>query len=470
MKTHLLVTIVFALAGTVAFGDPAPTTCPTGAAGFASTTQGSTTINGKVINYTAQTGLLEVTVNPGDFAGIPIGAGNIPGAASTTPFSGCFFYTSYTVATPAGAPARPVTFAFNGGPGASSSLIHMGMFGPVRAVTGTDGLEVPVPFQTQQNPDSMLDLTDAVLIDPIGTGFSTPLPGTDQQAFFGAQDDAESVATFIRNYLINNNREGSPFYIAGESYGGIRGSLVTDLLQEAYSYIPKGVVFISPCFSSTTFQFGAADNQIPYITFFPSMVEIANYHQTVKDQQISSLSEEALYQQALAWSMGPYLNALMSGDNVPATDPIYQQALQMESNYTGISTDLLGPNGLDLRLQDVDFFGDVVEGQAVGRYDGRFIQPLLTGQSAANVDPSGFQISEAFMPAFDWYLRNTLGVQTSQSYEELANISYWPMNSDAIAFDSDGEPEPGFRGQYQAECLRGQRLLRHGLPDGHRGV
>jgi carboxypeptidase C (cathepsin A) len=161
------------------------------------TTSHTTMIGGKSVSYSATAGYMEVTAQDGKS-------------------KACIFNVAYTVA-PAPGQTRPVTFAFNGGPGSASLFLHMGLLGPQRVDMGTDGLTVYTPFHLIDNDYSPLDVTDIVLIDPVATGFSTTLADATDDAFFGAVNDYASIEVFIQNYLNASNRWNSPKFILGES-------------------------------------------------------------------------------------------------------------------------------------------------------------------------------------------------------------------------------------------------------------
>ena len=176
-------------------------------------------------------------------------------------------------------PNRPVTFLFNGGPGSGSVWLHMGAFGPRRVAIPSDGTDDGAPpFPIVDNPDSLLDVTDIVFIDPVGTGFSHALGTTPPADFYGVTKDAQSIAQFIRLWLNENGRWNSPKYLGGESYGTTRSAAVLNQLEGAYNDVAlNGVILIS-----TVLDFGAgADtpgNEMTHILNLPSMAATALYH------------------------------------------------------------------------------------------------------------------------------------------------------------------------------------------------
>src|SRR5208337_307288 len=140
------------------------------------------------------------------------------------------FYTAY-IKDDAEKSGRPITFAFNGGPGAASLWLNLGALGPRRVLTADDGRSLPNPIQLVDNEFTWLEFTDLVFVDPVGTGYSRPAAGVDAKTFYNVQADIESTANFIRLYVTRNERWLSPKFLAGESYGGTRAAALSTELQ-----------------------------------------------------------------------------------------------------------------------------------------------------------------------------------------------------------------------------------------------
>ena len=171
---------------------------------------------------------------------------------------------------------RPVTFVFNGGPGSASLWLHMGAFGPKRVITPSDasGVGAP-PYTIVDNQNSLLDVSDLVFIDPVGTGFSRPLGETEGKEFYGVNEDAESIAEFIRLWLTTNGRWNSPKFVAGESYGTTRAAALTEKLQGGWNGIGlNGVILMSAILDFQNARF-APGNDSAHIGFFPTEAAIA---------------------------------------------------------------------------------------------------------------------------------------------------------------------------------------------------
>lgn len=188
-------------------------------------------------------------------------AGTFPLFDQSGERSAAIFYTAYMLKGPP-APERPLTFVFNGGPGASSAYLHLGLVGPavVEFGSGSDGAAA----RLRDNPDSWLKFTDLVLIDPVGTGWSRTAKPDNASSFWGVRQDAQSLAKVIARYIAQNGRTASPKYLLGESYGGFRAVKVARALQQEQGTIISGIVMVSPFlegalqFAGNRFALGAA--------------------------------------------------------------------------------------------------------------------------------------------------------------------------------------------------------------------
>ena len=290
---HLLLAAALACGAAAAQGQPAPSAAPPAGAPadrepMVSVTRHTGTFGGQRISYTATAG--ETFLRAED------------GTARAAIFSVAY------VREPRD-PNRPVTFLFNGGPGSGSVWLHMGAFGPRRVAIPSDGTDDGAPpYPIVDNPDSLLDVTDIVFIDPVGTGFSHALGETPPADFYGVTKDAQSIAQFIRLWLNANGRWNSPKYLGGESYGTTRSAAVLNQLEGAYNDVAlNGVILIS-----TVLDFGAgADtpgNEMTHILNLPSMAATALYH-----GKAQASSVDAFVAEARRWATGPYAHALLQG-------------------------------------------------------------------------------------------------------------------------------------------------------------
>jgi carboxypeptidase C (cathepsin A) len=314
-------------------------------------------------------------------------------------------------------PNRPVTFLFNGGPGSGSVWLHMGAFGPKRVAIPSDARDdAGPPYPILDNPDSLLDVTDLVFIDPVGTGFSHALGKTDPKDFYGVTKDAESIAEFIRLWLNENGRWNAPKYLGGESYGTTRSAAVVNQLEGTYNDVAlNGVLLIS-----TVLDFGAgADtpgNEMTHILNLPSMAATALYHGKAK-----ASSTEAFVEEARRYAMGPYAAALLKGQRISAEE---RTAVRRElARFTGLSEAYL--EQADLRVTPARFYKELLRdrGLTIGRLDSRY-----TGRDYDNAgetpdnDPSFYGIDAGYTAAINAHLRDTLKYRTDRSYVTIGGI------------------------------------------------
>jgi carboxypeptidase C (cathepsin A) len=233
-------------------------------------TQHAVTIGGQEIKYTVTAGtvvLKEETERDKDYEG------ELP--------KGQFFFIAYTLDGVEDPADRPITFSFNGGPGSSSVWLHLGLLGPRRVVMTDEGDLPKPPYRLTDNEFSLLDKTDLVFIDPIGTGYSRPADGEQAKQFHGFKKDIESVGDFIRLYTTRYNRWLSPKFLIGESYGTTRASGLSGYLQERHGMYMNGIMLISTVLDFGTIDFNPG-NELPYVLFLPSFTATAWYHNAIE--------------------------------------------------------------------------------------------------------------------------------------------------------------------------------------------
>ena len=315
---------------------------------------------------------------------------------------------------------RPVTFLFNGGPGSGSVWLHMGAFGPRRVAIPSNGTDDGAPpFPVVDNPDSLLDVTDIVFIDPVGTGFSHALGDTNPQDYYGITKDAQSIAQFIRLWLNENGRWNSPKYLGGESYGTTRTAAVLNQLEGAYNDVAlNGIILIS-----TILDFGAgADtpgNEMTHILNLPSMAATALYH-----GKAQAPSVEAFVEEARRFATGPYAHALLQGSALGAEE---RASVRRElARFTGLSEQYL--EQADLRVTPARFYKELLRdrGLTIGRLDARY-----TGRDYDNAgenvdnDPSFYGIDAGYTAAINQHLRENLNYRTDRSYVTIGSVGPW---------------------------------------------
>ena len=322
-------------------------------------------------------------------------------------------------------PNRPVTFLWNGGPGSGSVWLHMGAFGPKRVVVPSDARDDGAPpFPIVDNPESLLDVTDLVFIDPVGTGFSRALGDTDPANYWGVTKDAKSMAEFIRLWLNQHGRWNAPKYIGGESYGTTRAAAVINELEGSYTDVSvNGIILISAILDFSQ----AADsqgNELGYVTNLPSMAAAAWYHDKVPNKP-ATVAE--FVEQARAFAIGPYASALLKGNALSAEERV--QILPELSRFTGISQTYL--SNANLRLSLSRFYKELLRdrGLTVGRLDGRYtgVDYDNAGDRPDN-DPSFYGIDGAYTAAINTWAREGLKYSPDHVYHSIGGTGRWDWN------------------------------------------
>ncbi len=239
------------------------------------------------------------------------------------------FYMAYTVDGANDAGKRPLTFCFNGGPGSASMWVHMGGMGPRSPKLMPNGSMPPPPYQLIDNQDTWLDMTDLVFIDPVGTGYSRAKTVEIAKRMNGVQGDIQSVGEFMRLYVVRNNRELSPLFIAGESYGTFRAAgLAGYLVDRGLAF--NGIVLIGTTLNLETIW--SRSDDLVYELEFPTYAADAWYHHKVApDLQKKDL--HSLVQEAKSFAMGDYATALSKGDDL--TEAERKTMADKVARYTG---------------------------------------------------------------------------------------------------------------------------------------
>ncbi|QAA76748.1 MAG: Carboxypeptidase-related protein [Candidatus Bipolaricaulis sibiricus] len=326
------------------------------------------------------------------------------------------FFTAYELDGAVDRSARPLTFAFNGGPGSASIWLHMGALGPKRVVMEKEGWMPAPPYRYESNPFTWLDQTDLVFVDPVGTGFSRAAKEDFDKKFWSFKGDIESMGEFIRLYLTRYRRWTSPLFLAGESYGTTRAAgLAGHLVDRGIAF--NGIVLISTVLDLAAIRFMPA-NDLPYQLFVPSYAATAWYHgRLAGDLQKRALPD--LVAEVKAWAEGDFTLALMKGDRL--TDAERRSVGKRLARYTGLSLDyILGTN---LRVEIHRFCKELLRGErrSVGRLDSRFkgVEALAVTERP-EFDPSMLAITPPYTAAFNQYVRSELGIETDLTYETLS--------------------------------------------------
>jgi carboxypeptidase C (cathepsin A) len=380
-----------------------------------SVTDHEMTLNGKPLRYTATAGTLLVN---GD---------------DDKPY-GSFFYVAYTLRGVTDPRTRPVTFLYNGGPGSASLWLHMGSFGPVRVVTDSPDATGAAPYQLVPNQYTLLDQTDLVFIDAVGTGFSRPVGKGTIKDFAGTDQDVKAFARFIERYVSVNRRWNSPKFLYGESYGTTRSAALVDALQNQGMSM-NGVVLMSTILNYFTL---APGSDALYIGTVPSYAAIAWHFEKVPHQ---GRDEKTFLNEARAFARGPYAEALAQGDYLPAAQ--VDAVAKKLAGFTGLSVEYL--KEANLRVSPTRFRKQLLRDQRLilGRYDARFegTDVDAAGENPG-YDPSDSGIASAFVSAFHDYLERELKYSTKETYlPQGLNVNrMWDHTHRAPGFGFGGRP------------------------------
>lgn len=328
-----------------------------------------------------------------------------------------FFTTSYVKDGVARPEDRPVTFVFNGGPGSASVWLHFGLVGPKLIDIPSDASDPgSPPYKLRDNPVTLLRATDIVFVDPVGTGYSKALGEKKDEEYWGYDEDADSVAEFIRSFITTYNRWNSPKYILGESYGGIRTSLLVPRLQRLGVGM-NGLILISPALNMGTLPFYTNGNDLTYATHLPALAASALYHNRLPDKWPSL---EALLKEVEAFAGGEYLSALFRGDNLDRSQK--EQVAEKLHRYTGLSKEYILRS--NLRIYAQRFTKELLrdQGKVIGLLDGRYAQPELDNVSEfGNSDPFHAKTGPIYLSLWQSYLKSELKVDLVKRYVPTNN-------------------------------------------------
>ncbi len=314
---------------------------------------------------------------------------------------------------------RPIMFAYNGGPGSASVWLHMGILGPQRVVVKDADFGNNGPYQRVSNEYSILDETDLVMIDPVGTGFAKVVGEGKNEDFWGVDQDIKSVSEFIVKYLTESGRWASPKYILGESYGGMRSGGVSYYLLTKHYVALNGVVLVSPFMEMAT---GAAGMGIdlPHVMFLPTFAATARYHGALNP---TPPDLAAFMEEVGDFALSEYAPALLMGSRLePARRA---EILAKLTRYTGLSEDYW--DRANLRINEHQFNKELLRstGKTVGRIDSRFVGNMINrvGESTT-YDPMLSAIGPGYLATFMDYYQTDLEVQNLGNYSVLGGVPF----------------------------------------------
>jgi carboxypeptidase C (cathepsin A) len=394
MTSRIASAACLALAPLLLAASPSPKPKPSATAApvpkeRAEVTHGSVRIHGTEVAYTATAGTLLLYDNDKN------------ATASV-------FYVAYTAGNSG---SRPITFCYNGGPGSSSIWLHMGAFGPRRVAVPEARAAGAAPYQLVENEDSLLDRTDLVFVDAVGTGYSQIVGKGKGEDFYGVDADASAFSQFIRRYLSHFGRWNSPKYLLGESYGTTRSAVLSkDLLGQGVAL--NGVTLVSSFLDFAAFDASQSDDMIYWLNL-PSEAAVAVYHHKLPNPP-SDLT--AFLREVRTFAQNDYATALAQGTTItPAARTAMAERLH---RYMGIPTDYIDRSFL--RVPPWRFEKELLgsSDEVIGRFDARYRGPTQDPLAAdQDYDPSDTAISSAYIASFNAYITSTLHYNETQPYK-----------------------------------------------------
>jgi len=324
------------------------------------------------------------------------------------------FTTSYLREGVEDTDSRPVTFAFNGGPGSASVWLHMGVMGPRRVDVPSDAKHAgSPPYEIVDNPLSPLDVTDLVMIDPPGTGFSRLVGDGKPEDVFGLREDARTVAAVVREWIREHHRWNSPVYLLGESFGTTRAAaMLPELMGGSEPIAVKGVVLISQAMDYTGSTPYVSDNFIAFVTYLPTMAATAWYHGKVDP---AGRTLEAFLDEVRAFTVQEYMPALFKGSTLD--EETEQSIARTLAGYLGLDVEYVLRSRL--RVNATRFVKELLrdEGLAVGRLDARYIADEVDDVSERpSFDAADAAISAPYTAAIHKHLSDFLEVELDRPY------------------------------------------------------
>ncbi|TIL36310.1 peptidase S10 [Mesorhizobium sp.] len=354
----------------------------------------SIVIAGRTLNYQARAGTLSLLSGKGDVTAE-------------------IFHVAYTQRPEPSRepdPRRPITFVFNGGPGAASAYLHLGALGPRVMATAADGNFLPPPQRLLDNSNTWLDMTDLVFVDPVGTGYSREAPGTEARSFWGVNQDAAAMGAFIRLYLAQAGRTASPVFLAGESYGGFRAALLAKTLQDDIGISPRGIVLISPALEFTLVR----PDEFQPLHWALELPSLAAVH--LRSQSVTGSELQERLADVERYALGDYLVALASG-----LEQGGRLASPRVAEITGLPLELVKRNFA--RVSTALFAKEFAraKGNVLSVYDGTIETADVAPESPrpSGPDPVLDRSVPALTSAFVSYVREELKFRTDLSYRLL---------------------------------------------------
>src|SRR5262245_10995508 len=351
----------------------------------------------------------------------PTTAGTLPILSEDGKVAARMFFVAYTK-DGEDTKTRPVSFLYNGGPGAATIWLHMGSFAPRHVQMADEGFQPAPPYRLVDNENSILDATDLVFVDAISTGYSRTVAGVSAQQFHGQSGDLRAFGEFINTYLATYSRWPSPKYLIGESYGTIRSAGLAEEIQSRHGVELNGIVLVSSLLTYQTLS-PAPSNDVAYAANIETFTADAWFHKKLPaDLQAMTVKQAVDQSRTFAW--GEYMAALTKGNTL--TDADKTAMAQKLARFTGLSSPFI--LNANLRVSADRFRKELLRDKrlTVGRLDGRYtsIDADAAGERQ-EFDISNSALQGPYTAMFQDYVKNELKWETDLHYPTSGNVRPW---------------------------------------------
>jgi carboxypeptidase C (cathepsin A) len=348
--------------------------------------------NGKTLSYTATAGRLPIKRDDGKTEAE-------------------MFFVAYTL-DGQDVGRRPLTIAFNGGPGSASVWLHMGALGPKRVVLQPNGFMPAAPYRLEDNPDTLLDRSDIVMVDAMSTGYSRAANAELTKKFLGVKGDIQAFGEFIRLYISRYDRWSSPLFLLGESYGTTRAAGIAGYLAD-HGIAFNGVTLLSMAVDFQTLEWNKS-NDLPYFLLVPTFNMIAAYHHKLSADLTQDMAKTR--EEVVRWSTNDYALALGKGDAL--TPEEHRKIVEQLSRYIGLHPEVIEAHNLRIDVPTFSYELLLDRKLISGRLDGRFSSP--NPDEDREYDPTSAAVLPPYTSAFNNYLRTELNYRSDMPYRVFA--------------------------------------------------
>jgi carboxypeptidase C (cathepsin A) len=366
-----------------------------------SQTQHTIRLDGRDIRYTATASTLPIRAEDGKVAAR-------------------MFFVAYTK-DGEDARTRPVSFLYNGGPGAATIWLHMGSFAPRHVQMADEGFQPAPPYHFVDNENSLIDVTDLVFVDAISTGYSRTVAGVSSAPYHGQQGDLRAFGDFINEYLKTYSRWPSPKFLIGESYGTIRSAGLSQELQTRHGIELNGIALISSLLTYQTIA-PSPQNDVALVSYFPTYTATAWYHKKLPADLAGDLKKAV--DEARTFATGEYATTLLRGNSVSAAER--RAVAQRIARLTGLAADYV--ERANLRIEPSRFRKELLREARlnVGRLDTRFTATDVDAAGeTGEFDPSNTALQGAYTALFSEYVKTELKWESDIHYDTSGNVRPW---------------------------------------------